>query len=946
MTPKQNANNSARSGAASPDIAVSVAQPLAEVKPKKKVIKLNRNGKLLSSPPLVSPRSKSKGRKGEEKNNKETKSYRVVLKYGRHEEERSRIGFKIDEVLKEPSISQPARLPPNDAQPKATHPFFLGKIAQKLESNAGGGPDDSSSKGQMSEAEDKPTPLHRTVAWKDIVFKSQKPTFTKTLDAIGAPWPPNEINHVGVAVRNYHPSHPLRLRGAAASKSKEQYTEIKRDEDVMHSKSRCAWGYPKVSDSLPGFSESLRLESKLSICNLRLPQRVVASGRQMLDILDGPTVSTSDNTVVSTTSHPVIAQVRSYLPITSTAFDQGRANDGIAWTVQYAPQAAVDVLQPAASQLRDWMRSLTTSVTQKTHSSVGDKAAQASKRSSRKKKRRKISNELDGFIASSDDETDEEYGKNVKNSVLISGPAGCGKTASVFAVAKELEFEVFEVHPGMRRSAKDVLDRVGDMTQNHLVQGAESGDAVEPDTSTLDAASINQDIASGKQGTMNRFFSKTQTDKQRKTARKISGRSVESIKAPKAQKQSVILLEEVDILFDEDKGFWSGVMSLINQSKRPVVLTCNDESAIPFDDLHLQATWRYEPPSPDLAVEYLVALAANEGHVLERDSIRTLYRSKGHDLRATITELDFWCQMGIGSQKGGLDWMLDHPSSGEPTRTSDGHLRVFSKDTYASGIGLALPSRVSRDHQQEILLRYAQDYLGISITDWQEASDVLPTAQSSQEHVESSRKRLDDLQRATELLDSRSVLDLFDDNLTAALSFRISTALTPNRAVVEEADIVRAYFSKSEPNELTGDDLASVFEPVTVEKPTFPPALGRLAPSLEGPTSIIATDIAPYIRSIVAYDQRLEQQREILTGGLQGKRVRKTRAARAALEGGNKANTRREKWFSEDMDFDKVMETAGKGWPLWTQDDVTSTIVSQAPMDVSSPEAAATEDDI
>jgi sorting nexin-8 len=700
-------------------------------------------------------------------------------------------------------------------------------------------------------------------------------------------------------------------------------------------------GHPKVSDNLLDFSNSLQLESKVSVYNLRLPQRVVASGRQMLDILDGPTVSTPDST-----SHPVIAQVRSYLPITSTAFDQGRANDGIAWTVQYAPRTAIDVLQPAASQLRDWMRSLTTSVTQKTHSSVGDMAAQASKRSSRKKKRRKISNELDDFIVSSDDEAEREYDQNVKNAVLISGPAGCGKTASVFAVAKELNFEVFEVHPGMRRSAKDVLDRVGDMTQNHLVQGAENGIAAEPDTSTLDAASINQDIASGKQGTMNKFFSKTQTDKQRKTRRKISGKSVENTKAPKAQKQSVILLEEVDILFDEDKGFWSGVMSLISQSKRPVVLTCNDESAIPFDDLHLHATWRYEPPSPDLASEYLIALAANEGHVLERDSVRTLYTSKGHDLSATITELNFWCQMGIGSQKGGLDWMLDHPSSSGPMRTSDSPLRVFSKDTYASGIGLALPSQVSKDHQQEILLNYAQDYLGISVAEWQEASDVLSTAQSSQEHVEPSRKGLDDLQRATELLDSRSVLDLFNDNLTAALSFRIATALTPNNALVEEADIVRAYFSKSEPNELTRDDLASIFEPMTVEKPTFPPAPGRLAPSLEGPTSIIATDVAPYIRSIVTFDQRLEQQREILTGDLQGKRVRKTRAARAALEGGSKANIRREKWFSEKTDFDKVMQTAGTGWPIWTQDDVASTNASQTPMDASSPEAAAIEDDI
>jgi hypothetical protein len=294
-TPEQNANNSARSGAASPDIAILVAPPLAKATPKKKVIKLNRNGKLLSSPPLVSPQSKSKRRKGEEKNNKEIKSYRVVLKYGRHEEERSRIGFKIDEVLQKPGISQPARLPPNDAQPKATHPFFLGKIAQKLESNASGGPDDSSSKGQMSEAEDKPTTLHRTVAWKDIVFKSQKPTFTKTLDAIGAPWPPNEINHVGVAVRNHHPSRPLRLRGAEASKSKEQYMEIKRDEDVMHSKSRCAWttrtpltifqtsqshfssrvNYPSVISVFPNVSSCPDGRCWVFWTDLRCPHRII-----------------------------------------------------------------------------------------------------------------------------------------------------------------------------------------------------------------------------------------------------------------------------------------------------------------------------------------------------------------------------------------------------------------------------------------------------------------------------------------------------------------------------------------------------------------------------------------------------------------------------------------------------------------------------------------------
>jgi sorting nexin-8 len=679
--------------------------------------------------------------------------------------------------------------------------------------------------------------------------------------------------------------------------------------------------------------------------SLHHPQRIVATGNQMLAILDGKTISTHDETKVSNIAHPAIRRVRSLLPTSTTAFDQGKAGNGNAWTVQYAPYSANDILQPTASLLRDWMRSLKTSVTQKTPPSLGGKTAQASKRVSRKTKRRKISNELEGFIASSDDESEGDHGSNVKNAVLICGPPGCGKTASVFAVAKELDFEVFEVHPGMRRSAKDIFDKVGDMTQNHLVQGVGNETTPEIGPSTIDLDSTNEEIASGKQGTMRKFFSKTQTGRQRKSRPEISGKEVENAKALQTQKQSVILLEEVDVLFDEDKGFWTGVISLMSQSKRPIVLTCNDESSVPFDDLLLHATWRYEPPTLDLASEYLVTLAANEGHVLSRDCVRALFKSKGHDLRATINELNFWCQMGIGSQKGGLDWMLDSPSSSGPNETTNAPLRVFSKDTYASGAGLALPSQVSNDQRQEELLNHAQNYLEIPVTYWHEASDVLHTTQSSPKHVDPSRKQIDDLQQAVKLLDSRSVLDLFGESLTATLSVRIKAALTPNRSLLQDADVVRAHFMKAEPTNLTKGDLLSALEPLTVEKTGFPPGLGRLAPSFEGPTSIIATDIAPYVRSIVAFDQRLEQQREAMTGDLQGRKMRKTRAARAALEGGSKANTRRERWFPKKTDFEKVMKTAGKAWPLWAPDEDPSSTQSQHSMEMSGPESDANEDE-
>src|SRR5690606_22866452 len=108
---------------------------------------------------------------------------------------------------------------------------------------------------------------------------------------------------------------------------------------------------------------------------------------------------------------------------------------------------------------------------------------------------------LEGFIVDSDDEADEldevsdgedswvspvdrglrsviRHGDikakardaRLTNAVVISGPHGCGKTAAVYAIAKELDFEVFEINASSRRSGKDVLERGGDMTRNHLVR--------------------------------------------------------------------------------------------------------------------------------------------------------------------------------------------------------------------------------------------------------------------------------------------------------------------------------------------------------------------------------------------------------------------------------------------------------------------------------------------
>jgi hypothetical protein len=80
----------------------------------------------------------------------------------------------------------------------------------------------------------------------------------------------------------------------------------------------------------------------------------------------------------------------------------------------------------------------------------------------------------------------------------------------------------------------------------------------------------------------------------------------------------------------------------------------------------------------------------------------------------------------------------------------------------------------------------------------------------------------------------------------------------------------------------------------------------------------IALDVAPYVRAIVRYDEELAEHRQQLNGllsdGRGAKKARTTRAARSAMEGGQRALTRRETWFTAELDVDDILATGGLSW--------------------------------
>lgn len=862
-------------------------QTVATSTPQKKRMMLNGNGKLVSSPkrsPLRSPRAGKQDKDGERKagtrskkiemrNGKFVSSLRISLPY-----KSTASGNKIDEILSGQvqgtytSASQPEPAFSGPPESKGTHPFFLGKLAPKgnrsseLKSEAS-----STAPASEDEAISNYKPLK---PWKEIMFGTKR-SFRKNLTARQpAIWPPTSLQHVQPN-QEFRVTLPMQPSSSSAAKSKQRDSAVTSEDDILQNFSRCLGRMVFQSESL------------------HIPIRTVMSGKELCRRIDFEIRGGFGDSTIRLPPTPFL---ESRVQFTSSAFDRGLAAGPYMWPQEYAPKCWQEVLQNQSQVLHDWLDNL------RVHNVQSGKMQPRLKLAPKKQRRKRKSDEMDDFIAQSDEE-DDDVNAPGKNAILIAGPAGCGKTASVFAVAKQLGFEVFEIHSGMRRNAKDIQDRVGDMTQNHLVQ---QSDVLSRRSSvSLDRLSPSPDPAAANQNIMARFMGMGKQAQQQKVT---EPKEIKESKA-KLQKQSLILFEEVDVLFEDDKGFWSGVQSLIRTSKRPVIMTCNDLRSVPLEDLDLFAVLNYERPGTESAVKMLELIAGAEGHLLCKQAVQNLYLSKGRDFRASLNELNLWCQMTIGSQKGGLDWML--PYDEKQKANPDGSVtRIVSQDTFISGLDL-LPTEFD-DHEE--LFRFTAQELGISPLDWVKDDSYLRSAHDN------GVQAIDDM---LILSDSRSAMDLLDPSNAALLANVTKQVSGSSFRSLQRDDVVRLYLDQMNDARLTRAHIGEALEALTEERRIgLPMSPGRRAPSLDNDAISVVTEVAPYVRAIISQEQALQQLRDELHGGSEPKRQRKTRASRAALEGGSKVSTRRDKWFPESLDFASVLAT-GNGWPQSRMDDET-----------------------
>ncbi|KAK5167629.1 uncharacterized protein LTR77_007328 [Saxophila tyrrhenica] len=994
---------------ASPHVIIPASSPLPSTipvdldeslkTPPKKMLRLNASGKF-SSPVSKKPDgeepTEQPRRRGRPRKSKETKPEQyvvVVMAYSTGGD----IGARIDRIMAgterhftEVKSTPKKKRGTRKQQPsKPTHPFFTGKPESKAplrqESPRKASAVTPGKLRRQALGKDRVQPVAQVQdVWTSALLKDR--LMMKHSGARDPSWPDRESTHVrGLTSREqnslnaiFTESQPHKRKRKAIRRS------IPADASLLtHFSSQLV---PEAEGELrrDGFREphrSLKIPKRLLIPGEDLASRVQEELHALVAAYDEDELSRSSQA----STHPALRKLLDAIPRFLTAFDEGRG-DSFSWSHKYAPSTAAEVLQPSQemSVLRKWLTSLTVSAVESNQNVESKTKAKQDLKPKKKRKRR--ADDLNDFLVDSDEEVhdmdelaDPEApatalgdirsarsivqvatdGVKLSNAVLLSGPHGCGKTAAAYAVAKELGFKVFEISPCERRSGKDVLEKVGDMTENHLVKhhGTDPGETSSTEEPSRNEEAFQRDLASGRQGKMSAFFKPQANTKQAKPKKKsptaakaVALQAIEkAIKKPaKDQQQSLILLEEVDILFKDDKDFWHTVFKLIVTSKRPFIMTCNDEAMVPLQAMSLYAILRFEPPPVDLAVDYLLLMAAAEGHLVKREAVASLYTSKLRDLRASIAELDFWCQIGVGDPKGGLSWIYQRYPLGSDLDEQGRRLRVVSQGTFDVSAASSSPEQM--DEPDRLLSSLRESNVDMpTVLGWHGMTKLQPDS-------------LPDLKAYANFANSLSAIDVYcgyldrpsHDNTQKPMRDKARsqytegmqllqsdeaphyTGLGPNLSATSalyafrSAGLVnstttltdRMHSSTTNPPAPAPTPLSrhafACFDPISAPIDSYSSASGLTASSFDGPLNPIATDLAPYVRSVVSFDLALAEQRErldsVTSSGRQGKQARTTRAARSALEGSQRASTRKERWFGRGLDYGAVLATGGEGW--------------------------------
>ncbi|XP_051988543.1 ATPase family AAA domain-containing protein 5 [Xyrauchen texanus] len=384
-------------------------------------------------------------------------------------------------------------------------------------------------------------------------------------------------------------------------------------------------------------------------------------------------------------------------PVPGATGTENGVKEDVLWSEKYQPQHSNDVIgnMESVRRLHSWLKEWKL------------RADREEKRKQQENKQEDDSN--DSWLLGDGGEGLEDMEDLLCNTLLIMGPTGVGKTAAVYACAQELGFKVFEVNSSSQRSGRQILSQLKEATQSHQVdiQGvnvhkpsyfsnySSTGTNPKPGTSPRKLNSPRRVVSSPRKPPQTPRSALSKRDRLAPTSLasffKAGGRStgkeannlnkkaqpacpktyskakdtdneskecisekpavtkISSEDQGKRTATSLILFEEVDVIFDDDNGFLAAVKTFMTTTKRPVILTTSDLTFGAsfdgyFEEIHFKA------PSVADVSSYLQLLCLAENMRTDNKDVSSLLDWNKCDIRQSLLHLQFWACSGGGQQ--------------------------------------------------------------------------------------------------------------------------------------------------------------------------------------------------------------------------------------------------------------------------------------------------------
>lgn len=302
--------------------------------------------------------------------------------------------------------------------------------------------------------------------------------------------------------------------------------------------------------------------------------------------------------------------------------------DKLNWTDKYKPMSTKQIIGnfETIKELRKWLVTWT-------------------ENEAKSKRKGSIESDSSDFYQSDTDSKDSI--KTSNNLLVIKGPVGSGKTSSVYAVAAELAIKVIEVNASGKRTGKIMLQDLQEATQSHKVNRGKS---------STENSQKSQEIVEGSKKRMKKKGRPKKTVAGNSSKKTLNNEHLKQSQPSSSQDtvrtgMSLILIDDADIVFEQDDGFCSAIVQLVQCSKRPVILITSSGSC-PHLQRFLQSAKiiSMQPLLPRILGTWLdIMCLADNGICLPGLGAKYLDLFQG-DIRKTINSLQFYISSQLSQE--------------------------------------------------------------------------------------------------------------------------------------------------------------------------------------------------------------------------------------------------------------------------------------------------------